>query len=413
MMSQSTPVSLWQLFIIFLRLGCTSFGGPVAHLGYFRQEFVHKRQWINDAEYSSLVALCQFLPGPASSQVGLGLGLRFGGYTGALLAFTGFTLPSVLLMITFALYATDITAITGSSWLQGLKLVAVAIVIQAVWGMSKNFSHTRYTATITLITCAIVLLIPVLYIQVVCIVAAATVTLICPVHNDALQYDNAVSGTERIRAAENHHPAQDTSFNLTVPWLFLGVFFGLLLLLPLASDWLNRPELNLIDRFYRAGSLVFGGGHVVLPLLQNEVVTTGLVGKDTFLAGYGAAQAVPGPLFTFAAYLGAANQLGPDGWGGGLIAVTAIFLPAWLLLLGTLPLWWSLQHNQYMQRALPGINAAVTGLLLAALYDPVWTSTMHQTSDFLLVAFALLALMKWQVSPVWIVVCLPVVTNLM
>ncbi|XOV78026.1 MAG: chromate efflux transporter [Aestuariibacter sp.] len=390
------PTTLFKLFFIFLRLGCTSFGGPIAHLSYFRQEFVNQRSWISDSEYTSLVALSQFLPGPASSQVGLGLGLRFAGYAGAAVAFIGFTLPSVLLLILFALNVDFITESVGSGWLQGLKLVAVAVVAQALLGMAKSFCTTRLGATIAIITCSLVLLIPSVYIQVICIVLAGVIAY-------AIAPDSTSSEPDS---------AQTTATGNMITWGCLGLFLVLLLLLPVMSQMMPYPVVELIEKFYRSGALVFGGGHVVLPLLQNEVVIAGMVGQERFLAGYGAAQAVPGPLFTFAAYLGAANQLAPNGWSGGFIAVAAIFLPAWLLLLGALPIWQQLQHNQHMKKALIGINASVVGLLLAAFYDPIWTSSVNSAPAFILAAGALLALLKWQAPPTLIVIVLPIVASL-
>ena len=381
-----TDRSPWAVFMIFLRLGLTSFGGPIAHLGYFREEFVVRRQWLSERSYADLVALCQFLPGPASSQVGLALGLSRAGYAGALAAWLGFTLPSALALILFALGIASHGDALPAGVLQGLKVVAVAVVAQAVWGMARNLCpDAPRIAIMTAATC-LVLLLPSVWSQVGVILLAAIggLLLFRPPHSEA-------------------HEALPISLRPGVGLIWLALFFLLLFGLPLLSTVFPSQSLAMLDAFYRAGALVFGGGHVVLPLLQAEVVPTGWVDNDAFLAGYGAAQAVPGPLFTFAAFLGASMNQAPSGWLGGLFALLTIFLPAFLLVAGALPFWESLRHHRRIQAALLGVNAAVVGLLLAALYQPVWTSAIHGPGDFVLALLACVALMVWKLPP-WLVV---------
>ena len=378
--------SPWQVFLIFLRLGLTSFGGPVAHLGYFRQEFVNHRAWLSDRSYADLVALCQFLPGPASSQVGLALGLSRAGYAGALAAWCGFTLPSALALILFALGLTNYGDALPHGVLQGLKVVAVAVVAQAVWGMARSLCPDAPRLTLMVAAACVVVLVPATWIQVAVILVGGTLGLL-------------VFKPERTAA---HDPLPIT-VSPRAGTLWLALFFGLLLGLPVLASLFPGPVLTLIDSFYRAGSLVFGGGHVVLPLLQAEVVPGGHVNEAAFLAGYGAAQAVPGPLFTFAAFLGASMNQAPSGWTGGLLALLAIFLPSFLLVAGALPFWEKLRGMARTQAALMGVNAAVVGLLVAALYQPVWTSGILTPFDFALALLALAALMVWKLPP-WLVV---------
>ena len=378
--------SPWTIFLIFLRLGLTSFGGPVAHLGYFREEFVTRRQWLNDKCYADLVALCQFLPGPASSQVGIALGFSRAGYSGALAAWTGFTLPSALALIAFAIGLSSVGNSFSAGALQGLKIVAVAVVAQAVWGMGRSLCTDATRITIMMLATCGALLIPSVWSQVSIIILAGIggIFLFKPAH--LASHDPLPIQVSRRTGA-----------------LWLALFFLLLIALPLATEALPNQTLALVDAFYRAGSLVFGGGHVVLPLLQTEVVPTGWVGEEVFLAGYGATQAMPGPLFTFAAFLGASMTASPSGWAGGLIALIAIFVPSFLLVIGALPFWESLRQNLRTQAALGGINASVVGLLLAALYQPVWTSAILSVQDFALGLIALVALMFWKLPP-WLVV---------
>jgi chromate transporter len=382
--SHSSAISI---FLIFLRLGLTSFGGPVAHIGYFRDEFVTRRQWLSEQSYADLVALCQFLPGPASSQVGLAMGLSRGGYRGALAAWLGFTLPSALALIVLAMgLVVFADGAVSSGLLTGLKVVAVAVVAQAVWGMARNLCPDAARLTLMAVATCLVLMLPTVYAQVGVIVAAGVVGLFAfkPVADDVIDdWQVPVS-----RSAGT---------------IWLSLFFILLASLPVLLEVFPSQALALVDAFYRAGSLVFGGGHVVLPLLQAEVVPTGWVQEDMFLAGYGAAQAVPGPLFTFAAFLGAAMTSPPTAWLGGLICLLAIFLPSFLLIAGALPFWQQLRANVHMQAALMGVNAGVVGLLLAALYDPVWTSAIVGPKEFAMALVALIALMAWKLPP-WLVV---------
>lgn len=385
-MTPDEPRSAWRVFLVFLRLGLTSFGGPVAHLGYFRTEFVQRRRWLGEAAYADLVALCQFLPGPASSQVGLGLGLMRAGYPGALAAWAGFTLPSALALIALALGLTQAADGLSPGLLQGLKVVAVAVVAQAVWGMARSLCPDVPRRLLMLTAAALLIGWPGTPTQLLAIGLAALVGI----------------AVMRPAADATHEPLPiAVSRRAGAAWLAL--FFILLAGLPMLATALASQALSLVDAFYRAGSLVFGGGHVVLPLLQTSVVPTGWVDNDAFLAGYGAAQAVPGPLFTFAAFLGASMQTGPAGWTGGLLALLAIFLPAFLLVVGALPFWESLRAQPRVRAALMGINAAVVGLLLAALWNPVITSGIRNLPDGLLAMTALLALMRWKWPP-WAVV---------
>jgi chromate transporter len=380
--------SAGEVLRVFLKLGLTSFGGPVAHLGYFRDELVVRRKWLGDAAYADLVALCQFLPGPASSQVGIAIGLSRAGLRGAFAAWLGFTLPSALAMILFA-YGVDALGDTADAgWLRGLKIVAVAVVANAVWGMARTLSPDRERATLAVVAAAIVLFWPTSLGQIGAILLGA------------------VSGALLMPSA-----AGPPKTHLAVPIsrrgavLALALFFALLLGLPVLAAASDSMALRLLDSFYRAGSLVFGGGHVVLPLLQAEVVDPGWVTRDAFVAGYGAAQAVPGPLFTFAAYLGAVMRPAPNGWIGAALCLVAVFLPSFLLVVGALPFWETLRRHPLAQRALLGVNAAVVGLLLAALYHPVWTAGILTAGDYALAVLAFLLLFMWQTPP-WLVVVL-------
>jgi len=379
--------SPWGIFLIFLRLGLTSFGGPVAHLGYFRHEFVVRRQWLSERGYADLVALCQFLPGPASSQVGMAIGLLRSGHGGALAAWLGFTLPSALLMIGLALGLGRYGGPLSEGLLHGLKVVAVAVVAQAVWGMARQLCTDAARIAIMALVACVVLLKPSVWTQVAAIVMAAAVGL--------LLFKPALVVT---------HEPMPMPVQRSAAWFWLTLFFALLMGLPVLVALLPGQLLAMVDAFFRAGSLVFGGGHVVLPLLQAEVVPKGWVNNDTFLAGYGAAQAMPGPLFTFVAFLGASMSGVPSAWLGGLVALLAIFAPSFLLLAGALPFWEQLRRHASMRAVLGGVNAAVVGLLLAAFYQPVWTSAMHAPQDVALALLALLALMRWKLPP-WLVVC--------
>lgn len=379
--TSSTPA---EVFLAFLKLGLTAFGGPIAHLGYFRDEFVTRRRWLSEAAYADLVALCQFLPGPASSQVGFGLGLMRAGPLGALAAFLAFTLPSAILMVAFAFGATMIEGPVGSGILTGLKIVAVAIVAQAVWGMAKSLTPDRQRATIAVLAVLIVIALGGSLGQIAAIVFGAVAGYtVC--RNLALPEAGSMS----------------FPVSRTVGIVALCAFFALLAGLPLLAN--TGQPLAVFDAFYRAGSLVFGGGHVVLPLLEAETVARGWVNGDSFLAGYGAAQAVPGPLFTFTAYLGAVLGPEPNGIAGAAIALAAIFLPGFLLLVGALPFWNALRARPWARAAMAGTNAAVVGILGAALYDPVFTSAITSPGAFALALVCFALLMVWKAPP-WLVV---------
>jgi chromate transporter len=376
-----------EVFVAFLRLGLTSFGGPIAHLGYFRQEFVARRHWLDEAAYADLVALCQFLPGPASSEVGIGIGLNRAGVAGALAAWTGFTLPSAIALVLFALGVERFGSL-DAAWLHGLKIAAVAVVAQAVWGMASTMATGRTRATLAVAAAAMVLAVP---------TTAGQLSAI------AL---GAVAGMVLLRTERAPSPsALGASVGRGFAILCLAVFFALLAGLPLLAASFPNQALAMFNAFYRAGSLVFGGGHVVLPLLQAAVVPPGWVTNDAFLAGYGAAQAVPGPLFTFAAYLGAVMGPHPNGWAGAAICLVAIFLPSFLLVIGVLPFWQALRGKPFAQSALNGVNAAVVGLLLAALYNPVWLAAITGPLDFAVALAAFLLLTVWKTPP-WAVVAL-------
>lgn len=378
--------SVGEVFAAFAKLGVTAFGGPVAHLGYFRSEFVERRRWLDDRAYGEYVALAQFLPGPASSQVGMALGAHRAGWLGGLAAWTAFTLPSALIMIAFAYGVVALGDVRGAGWLHGLKLVAVAVVIQALWQMANNLCPDRPRAGLALAGAAVALLVPSVWGQV-----------------GAIVLGSAVGAAAFARPLpEGTHGGLEVG--RATGAAMLACFFLLLLAVPplaAGSDGL----LAVFDSFYRAGALVFGGGHVVLPLLQAETVPRGWLDADLFLAGYGAAQALPGPLFTFGAYLGAAKGGDPSGLLGGLIALVAIFLPGTLLIFGVLPFWQRLRERPRVAGGVTGANAAVVGILLAALYDPLWTGSVGSALDFVFVlaALALLTLIK---APLWAVVAL-------
>ena len=378
--------SPWTVFLLFLRLGLTSFGGPVAHLGYFRDEFVIRRRWLAESTYADLMALCQFLPGPSSSQMGIALGLLRAGFAGAVAAWVGFTLPSAVLLCLCAIGLTRLGSAFPVGLLHGLKLVAVAVVAQAVWGMAHKLCPDRPRVTIAAASACIVLMCPQAWGQIGVIVAAALIGLFL-----------------FKRAQTPLFAPLPVAISRRVGGVLLCLFFGFLFGLPLCLEAWPNHSLALVNAFYRAGSLVFGGGHVMLPLLQAAVVPNGWVTNDTFLAGYGMAQAVPGPLSTFAAFLGASMLRAPSAWLGALVCLVAIFTPSFLLVLGTLPFWVQLRHNGYMQAALVGVNAAVVGILLAALYHPVWTSAIFTPADFGLALTAFVGLAFWRVPP-WLVV---------
>ncbi len=382
-----TKGALGEVFRSFLKLGLISFGGPVAHLGYFHEEFVVKRRWLDDPAFGDLVALCQFLPGPASSQIVFALGMRRAGIVGALVASLCFMLPSVILMILFAYGISALGDLNKAGWLHGLKLAAVAVVAQAVWSMGRKLCPDRTRLALCL--------------------GATGVALIHPgsMGQIGALLSGAFIGWWLYRGDRFTH-APPAKLHLRAHWIAaacLVTFFALLMLLPVLSAATHRPMLAMFDGFYRAGSLVFGGGHVVLPLLRAEVVPNGWVHDDVFLAGYGAAQAVPGPLFTFAGYLGAVIHPGPYAWLSGLWCLLAIFLPAWLILGGALPFWDTLRRKGWMQAALRGANAAVVGILLAALYRPISTEAIRSIGDIAAVLAIYAMLELWKLPP-WLAV---------
>jgi chromate transporter len=387
MRERSRTHSPLEVLRVFLKLGLTSFGGPVAHIGYFREEFVVRRGWLDDATLSDLVALCQFLPGPASSQVGFTIGLIRAGYLGALAAWTGFTLPSAIALLLFAYGATALGGPAGLGLLHGLKLVAVAIVAQAVWGMAHTLCPDRERASIAGIATLIVLF------------GASSGSQIAAI---------LFGGIAGLWFCRNSSPASTGAIVVSVSrtaGIASLVIFGLLLVgLPLLRGLGSSQGVALFDAFYRSGALVFGGGHVVLPLLRSAFVTPGWVSDDTFLAGYGAAQAVPGPLFTFAAYLGAIAQPSPHGVAGATLGLIGIFLPGLLILIGTLPFWATFRARAGAQAAMRGINAAVVGILGGAFYDPVWTSSVKTTEDFGVALVAFVLLIMWRAPPLLVVV---------
>jgi chromate transporter len=373
-----------EVFAAFLKLGLTSFGGPVAHLGYFRNEFVERRKWLDEQTYADLVALCQFLPGPASSQVGISIGLMRAGYFGALAAWTAFTLPSALALVLFAYGLAASGNALGSGWLHGLKVAAVAVVALAILGMARTLTPDRERASLAVLALVIALAIPSAWGQIGAILVGAVI------------------GAAFLKAESPSAPAMLKLPASRASGIFaLAIFAALLVGLPILAATTGDQNIRLFDTFYRVGSLVFGGGHVILPLLQAEVVPAGWISNDAFLAGYGAAQAVPGPLSTFAAYLGAII----GGWETAVICLVAIFLPSFLLVVGILPFWEGLRRGTMAQAVLRGVNAAVVGLLLAAFYSPVWTSGIFTRADFGLAAVAFLLLFLWRTPP-WLVVVL-------
>ena len=384
----SSAGSSAEVFRVFLKLGLTSFGGPIAHLGYFRDELVVRRKWLDESSYVDLVALCQFLPGPASSQVGFSLGvLRGGGFLGGLAAWFAFTIPSALLLLGFALYATTFSSPAAEGLLHGLKLVAVAVVAQALWGMTRTLTPDRERAGIALAAIALV------------VVFGGSMGQIAAIGLGALAGLRLCGGLVPPISGHLGFPVSRRN-----GFVCLGIFTALLLVPPIIVGP-GHQGVALFDAFYRSGALVFGGGHVVLPLLQAAIVKPGWVTNSSFITGYGLAQAMPGPLFTFAAYLGAVAAPKPDGVVGAAIAIVAIFLPGLLLVYGMLPFWDSLRPRQAAQAAMRGANAAVVGILAAAFYNPVWTSAILTKSDFALALAGFLLLAVWRFPP-WLVVAL-------
>lgn len=372
-----------EVFAAFLKLGLTAFGGPVAHLGYFRDEFVIKRKWLEEKDFADLVALCQFLPGPASSQVGIAIGLARAGYAGAVAAWMAFTLPSALALVAFAYGISLFGSALGSGWLHGLKVAAVAVVALAILGMARTLTPDRERASVAALAAVTALVIDSVWGQIGAIVVGAVVGIVV---------------LKREAVPADHFGATPRT-NRAIAIFALAAFAVLLVGLPVVSVVSGNADLQLFDTFFRTGSLVFGGGHVVLPLLQAQVVPPGWVSNDAFLAGYGAAQAVPGPLFTFSAYLGAAI----GGWKTAALCLVAIFLPSFLLVIGVMPFWDGLRRWAATRAMLRGINAAVVGLLLAAFYNPVWTSGILSKGDFGLAVVAFVLLLGWRTPP-WLVV---------
>jgi chromate transporter len=379
--------SAGEVFRAFLRLGLTSFGGPIAHLGYFHEAFVVRRKWLDERTFADTVALCQFLPGPASSQTGFAIGLIRAGWLGALAAWTGFTLPSAIALVLFAYGAGALNGPVGSGLLHGLKLVAVAIVAQAVWGMARSLAPDRQRASIAVAAALIILFSTASLAQIGAIVMGAVAGLwLC-------------RSDEPITASHMPIPISRTA-GLTALVLFFVLLFGLPLLRSLGAP----QGVAVFDAFYRSGALVFGGGHVVLPLLRDAFVGPGWISDNTFLAGYGAAQAVPGPLFTFAAYLGAVVNATPHGIAGAVLGLFGIFLPGILVLLGTLPFWNTFRQRAGAQAAMRGVNAAVVGVLGAALYNPVWTNSVSSPKDFGVALTGFILLTVWRAPPLVVVV---------
>jgi chromate transporter len=385
--------SLLEVFVVALRLGLTSFGGPIAHLGYFRSEYVERRRWLDEATYADLVAVSQSLPGPSSSMLGMSIGTLRAGLPGGIIAWLGFTLPSAVMLVLFA-YGADYIGSDADDWLHGLKVVAVAVVALAVWSMAKSLASGRTRGTI----------------------AIAAAVLLLSWDHAAAQFAAVAAGGLVGWLALRDDAAVESRLHVRVPigrrtTVVCGLLFVVLLAgLPLVRHNVDSQAVNVADGFYRSGALVFGGGHVVLPLLESEVVDHGWLSEEKFLAGYGAAQAVPGPLFTFAGYLGTVMEPEPNGVAGASLALVAIFLPGYLLMMGALPLWGALRMRPKVQAVLAGVNAAVVGILLAALYDPVATSAIGKPTDFALALAAFGALAVWKLPP-WLVVVLTAVAG--
>lgn len=370
----------FTIFLVALKLGFLSFGGPTAHLGYFYDEYVKKRKWLSEQEYSDLVALCQFLPGPASSQVGIGIGTIRGGVFGGILAFLGFTMPSVIILMIFSSFFVSQHA--EFTWMQGLKLVAVAVVAQAILGMGKKLTTTKTTIVLAIFVLTISLLMPQIYMPVIALSLTGIYGLFF------LKPSTLPKNDSKAFQLPKH-----------LSFISLSLFTLLLITLPILSKATDNVWVKMFDSFYRSGSLVFGGGHVVLPLLEKEFVPSGLISSHDFIAGYAASQAVPGPLFTFASYIG----MTIEGILGGLLATFAIFLPAFLLLFGVLPFWDHLKSNKYAAGFLKGISAGVVGILISAFYQPIFTTTIKQPLDFVFASILFVLLMYFKV-PSWVIV---------
>ncbi len=378
-----------EVLMVSTKLGLTSFGGPIAHLGYYHTEYVEKRKWLDERSYADLVALCQFLPGPASSQVGIGIGTSRAGLLGGIAAWIGFTMPSAILMILFAFLLQGFD-IGGAPFIHGLKIVAVVIVAHSILSMGKKLANEKLTATIAVLAAIGVLIFQTAMIQVIIILLSGLVGMVL--------FKNSHPATDRLVNTNQNSPEHKVSNHYSL--IFLGVFFALLIALPVLREVFPNRMMEIFDSFYRSGSLVFGGGHVVLPLLELEVVPPNWISKSDFLAGYGAAQAIPGPLFAFSSYLG--MLIG--GLKGAFVALIAIFLPAFLLIVGVIPYWNRLRQIESIKRALIGVNAAVVGILLAALYNPLWTNAIIDAKSFALAAVLFVGMNYWKIPPIAIVV---------
>lgn len=379
-------MKLLEVFFTFLRLGLTSFGGPVAHISYFYDEFVKKKKWIDEHAYADLVALCQFLPGPASSQVGMAIGLRRAGTFGAILAWAGFTIPSAILLVAFALGVTHFELNSLQSWLHGLQIAAVSVVAHAVLNMWRKLCPDKERRMIAVVSCIACLTFHYVHIQIVVLIMAG------------------IFGAFFLRTSKDL-PQLLSKYYLKKRSgiVYLFIFCIILIALPILKSIYPSQVIKLFDSFYRAGALVFGGGHVVLPLLESEVVSSGWISKELFMAGYGFAQVIPGPLFAFSAYLGAVSQVLPNQWIGATLCLVAVFLPSFLLISGALPFWEKLKNLSKIKQTILGVNAAVVGILLAAFYQPAWTSAIFTLSDFLLSLIGFILLEYWKLSS-WIVV---------
>lgn len=384
MLNKNKVTALFEILFVSTKLGLTSFGGPVAHLGYFHDEYIRRRKWMDEKSYADLVALCQFLPGPASSQVGIGIGVMRAGVLGGIFSFIGFTLPSVFALIIFAslLHTFEFG---NAGWIHGLKIVAVVVVAHAILGMANKLTPDLKRRALALFALVTTLLWQTAITQVGVILLAGLIGYIM-YHKEEMEEDKSI---------KNFHISHK------IGYICLSLFFGLLIVLPIIREFTTNEWIALFDSFYRSGSLVFGGGHVVLPLLEQEFVRSAWLTSEQFLAGYGATQAVPGPLFTFSAYIGTVIH----GWQGGLFATFAIFLPAFLLLLGTLPFWDTLRKNPSIKSALMGVNASVVGILISAFYTPIWTSSILRPIDFALAAILFSMLVFWKLPP-WVIVLL-------
>ena len=381
----SNSGKLLEIFMTALKLGLTSFGGPVAHLGYFKDEYVDRKKWLDDKLYADIIALCQFLPGPASSQVGISIGMMRGGILGGVLSWLGFTMPSVIVLVVFAMLYLQMD-ISDQAFISSLKVVAVAVVLHAIMGMAKNLTPDKPRIIIAIIASGVMLIYPNVWVQILTILGGALIGFVL------------FQKRERTKIE---------IFNINIPkkvsYYSLAALGGLLVLMPLLANWINNIYITLFDVFFRVGAIVFGGGHVVLPMIEREIVPAGLISPDAFLAGYGMAQAVPGPLFTFASYLGAIIADVP----GAIVATIAVFLPSFLLIIAALPFLAQLRENHYFQSALMGVNATVVGILVAAFYDPVLTSGIVSGADFFLGLVLFMLLIIWKL-PAWSIVIIGV-----